>query len=98
MKKRFIAALMLISTLCGYAQADEDSEREALAQISNEIERLEHLVKDSSVNAVTASTRVRFQYEWLISDLQLIRAGIDAHLDSARQPRPVPPLKGDYRR
>lgn len=96
MKKLLIATSVALSVVCAHAQADEDAERESLARISNEIARLEDMVKDASVNAAPAA-RIRFQYEWLIRDLQLVRSGIDAHVDSARQPRPVPPLKGDYR-
>lgn len=96
MKKLLIAMPIALSLLCAQARADEDAERESLARISNEIARLEDMVKDASVNAAPAA-RIRFQYEWLIRDLQLVRAGIDAHVDSARQPRPVAPLKGDYR-
>jgi RAQPRD family integrative conjugative element protein len=40
---------------------------------------------------------VRFRYEWLKRDLQMMRQGIEQHLDAPRQPRPVPPLRGDYR-
>ena len=41
--------------------------------------------------------RVKFRYDWLQNDLEMLREGIKRHVDSARQPRPVPPLRGDYR-
>ena len=42
--------------------------------------------------------RVQFRYDWLDQDLELMRRAVADHLDAPRQPRPVPPLKGDYRR
>jgi RAQPRD family integrative conjugative element protein len=92
--------LLLPTTLwavCACAFADPDTEREKLAVISNEIQRLQELVLDASRYANTAA-RVKFRYDYLLSDLKLVKDGIDAHVDAPRQPRPIPPLKGDYRR
>jgi RAQPRD family integrative conjugative element protein len=97
MKKLLMVAMTTICVASGQAHADDDSEREKLARIAYEIERVEQMISDAGAEAVTA-TRIRFQYDWLMRDLQLVRDGINAHLDSPRQPRPVPPLKGDYRR
>ena len=41
--------------------------------------------------------RVKFRYDWLERDLQMLREGIERHADAPRQPRPVPALRGDYR-
>lgn len=97
MKKPLLVVLMMLSMVAHFAYADEDSEREALANISYELEHLQQKVNEASKDA-TSATRIRFRYDWLSRDLDLIQRGIDDHLDSPRQPRPAPPLKGDYRR
>lgn len=74
-----------------------DAEREALARIANEIEAIEAMVREASHSAPSMA-RVQFRYDWLIADLRLMERGIREHLDAPRQPRPVTPLKGDYRR
>lgn len=79
------------------AHADADSEREALARITNELERLSVMVADASKSADT-STRVQFRYDWLGKDIEMVKRGVEDHLDAPRQPRPVEPLIGDYRR
>jgi RAQPRD family integrative conjugative element protein len=79
------------------ASADLDNEREQLASISNELALLQERVLTASKTA-DSTGRVRFQYEWLAKDLELVRRGVDDHLDAPRQPRVIPPLKGDYRR
>ena len=33
----------------------------------------------------------------ILLHLQMLREGVERHTDAARQPRPVPPLRGDYR-
>jgi len=100
MRKRFllscsipIAAMLHV----GAAHADADAEREALARIAHELQRVQVLVTESARTADT-SARIRFRYDWLEKDLELVQRGIADHLDAPRQPRPVPPLSGDYRR
>lgn len=85
--------LMAAST----AHADADSEREALARIAQELQRLQGQVAQAATTADT-SARVKFRYDWLEKDLELMLRGVTDHLDAPRQPRPVPPLAGDYRR
>ncbi len=99
MKKIGIAAWLGLGALmfAHLAHADEDAERERLARIVYELERLQDQVNDAGKEA-TSATRVRFRYDMLARDLDMVRQGIDNHLDSPRQPRPAPPLKGDYRR
>lgn len=75
---------------------DDETEREQLARIVHEIERLEVMVASAAQTAPTGQ-RVRFRYDWLQNDLRLLRMGITEHTDAPRQPRPVPPLRGDYR-
>ncbi len=90
-----LPALMALVALS--AAADLDTEREQLASISNELALLQERVMAASKTA-DATGRVRFQYEWLAKDLELVRRGVDDHLDAPRQPRAIAPLKGDYRR
>jgi RAQPRD family integrative conjugative element protein len=84
--------------LAGNALADADAEREALARLAHELEALEPLIARAEAEA-NPDARIRFQYDWLRQDLVRVRAGIEAHLDAPRgEPRPFPPLRGDYRR
>lgn len=78
------------------ARADADSEREALARINYELQRLQAQVADASKQAATGQ-RVRFRYDWLARDIALMRQGVEDHLDAPQQPRAVPALRGDYR-
>lgn len=81
----------------GAQAGDDDSERESLARIAHEIARLQAQVSAAAQDAPTGQ-RVKFRYDWLQRDLQMLRSGaLERHADAARQPRPVPPLRGDYR-
>ena len=75
---------------------DEEQERERLATIAAELAHLQALVLRAA-EVAPAGQRVRFRYDWLARDLQLMRDGIEQHSDAPRQPRPVPALRGDYR-
>ena len=80
------------------AMADPDGERAALARIVNELQALQPLIDEAAAQA-DPDARVRFQYDWLRQDLDRIRLGIEAHIDTPRaEPRSFPPLRGDYRR
>ena len=81
----------------GPARADADGEREALARIAHELQRLQAEVAQAAKTA-DSTARVKFRYDWLAKDLELVQRGVTDHLDAPRQPRPVPPLAGDYRR
>lgn len=78
------------------AHADEDAQHETLARIAYELSRLEQLTAEAQKQQ-EPNTRVRFRFDWLGRDLALVRRGIEDHQDAPRQPRPVPPLRGDYR-
>jgi RAQPRD family integrative conjugative element protein len=93
---RTAIALALLG-LCGVSHADADSEREKLAVISNEIQRLQELVAEASKYA-DRTARPQFRYDYLLADLKLVKDGVDTHQDAPRQPRQIVPLKGDYRR
>ena len=92
-------ALLLVNVWAALpARADEDQEREKLARIAAEIRVVEDMTAEAARAAQTSpSGRVRFRYDWLQGDLRQMRAGIEQHLNAPQQPRPVPPLRGDYR-
>lgn len=91
------AALALgLATCAGLALADDDQEREQLARISSELARVQAMVSDAAQAAPTGQ-RVKFRYDWLQRDLEMMRQAIDQHVDAPRQPRAVAPLRGDYR-
>jgi RAQPRD family integrative conjugative element protein len=92
-----IAMLVACAALTQPARAaDPDTERESLARITSELERVQVMVKDAADRAPSGQ-RVKFRYDWLLRDIQLMRDGLSEHVDAPRQPRPVPPLRGDYR-
>lgn len=91
-----LASVVALAPTAQPARADDDAEREQLARISNELVQLQAMVADAG-RRVPSTQRVRFRYDWLQRDLELMRQGIDDHIDAPRQPRPVPPLRGDYR-
>jgi len=95
-----ILALGLLGSALPFhsAMADADGERAALARIAHEIEALQPLIDEAAAQA-DPDARIRFQYDWLRQDLDRIRLGIEAHIDTPRaEPRSFPPLRGDYRR
>lgn len=78
--------------------ADADAEREALAQITNELNALEVLIRKAESQA-EPDARIRFRYDWLRQDLSRIQQGIRDHINVPRpEPRTFPSLRGDYRR
>lgn len=91
------AMTVLAVLVTGPARADADTERESLARIAQELQRLQSQVAQAATTA-DSSARVKFRYDWLEKDLELVLRGVTDHLDAPRQPRPVPPLAGDYRR
>jgi len=91
-----LAMVLAMGPAAQPARADDDGEREQLARISHELVQLQVMVADAG-RRVPGTQRVRFRYDWLQRDLELVRQGIDDHLDAPRQPRPVPALRGDYR-
>lgn len=96
--RQAIFGLMIGLALTPVAYADPDAEREALARIVHELEAVESLITKAQAQAVN-DTRVQFQYDWLRSDVTLMKDGIQSHIDAPRaQPRAFPPLRGDYRR
>lgn len=99
MNRRLIASLLALAVLAGSTgvRADEDQERENLAHLEHELRLLQEQVRSAATQGNTMA-RVQFRYDWLDQDLELMRRAVADHLDAPRQPRPVPPLKADYRR
>lgn len=92
-----LAAVILATTASAWADvADDELEREKLARIAYELENVQALVADAERTAPTGQ-RVKFRYDWLLKDLEMLRQGVVTHADASRQPRPVTPLRGDYR-
>lgn len=78
------------------AFADDESERANLERIENEIAQIQAMVAAASRDN-NPTQRVNFRYDWLIADLEVMRKGIQQHINAPRQARPVEPLRGDYR-
>ncbi len=96
-RRSWVLAVLYVALSATNAQAgDADTERENLARIASEIERVQVMVFEAAQTAPTGE-RVKFRYDWLLRDLGQLREGITSHVDAPRQPRPVPPLRGDYR-
>ena len=94
----FLLGIILIGAHGPLTLADADAEREALARIIHELELLEPLLAEAKA-AADADARIHFRYDWMKSDLERVRQGIQEHIDAPRaQPRTVAPLRGDYRR
>ena len=97
-RRAWMLALLMAAGLAAQpARAgDDELEREHLARIADELSRVQTMVAKAAQDAPTGQ-RVKFRYDWLERDLQRLREGIERHADAPRQPRPVPPLRGDYR-
>lgn len=97
-RRAWLLSLLLAAGMaCAPARAgDDETEREHLARIDAELARVQAMVSAAAQDAPDGQ-RIRFRYDWLQRDLQMLRDGIAQHADAPRQPRPVPPLRGDYR-
>lgn len=98
---RKLFALIVVGILATTASAwagvtDDELERERLSRIAAEIEQVQAMVAEAERSA-PAGQRVKFRYDWLLRDLEMLRQGVVTHVDAPRQPRPVAPLRGDYR-
>ncbi|HHI71483.1 MAG TPA: conjugal transfer protein [Rhodobacteraceae bacterium] len=84
--------MSLASTACA------DPEREHLARLAHEIELLTPLI-DAAEASADQSARIKFRYDRLRHELEIIRMGILEQVYSAPPaPRRIRPLSGDYRR
>lgn len=90
------AALLLAYVYSPQVVADQDGERAVLARLTHEINSLIPLI-DEAESQSNLSGRYKFQYQWLKSDLNIVRSAIEDHIHGSRvEPRVVQPLKGDY--
>jgi RAQPRD family integrative conjugative element protein len=82
------------------AHADAALERERLALIARQLAHLDRQADELQGIALSlppSNTRYRFDYSRLKSDLQRVRAGIDAYLSPSRtQPRDAGELIAGY--
>lgn len=96
--RRQLVGLIIGLLMTPALYADADAERDALTRIVHELQAVESLITKAQSQADN-DARVRFQYDWLRQDVNLLKDGIQAHIDAPRaQPRSFPPLRGDYRR
>jgi RAQPRD family integrative conjugative element protein len=97
-RHRQIVGLIIGLAMAPALYADADAEREALTRIVHELQAVESLITQAQTQADN-DARIRFQYDWLRHDMDMLKDGIQAHIDAPRaQPRSFPPLRGDYRR
>ena len=97
-RHRQIVGLIVGLAIAPALYADADAEREALTRIVHELRAVESLITQAQTQADN-DARIRFQYDWLRHDMDMLKDGIQAHIDAPRaQPRSFPPLRGDYRR
>lgn len=77
--------------------ATTDAEQAALEKIIDELNHLDKLV-DKAERESDPTERIRFRYDWLRRDLNLVKNGIQDHLNApSTEPRTYEPLLGDYR-
>jgi RAQPRD family integrative conjugative element protein len=92
---KLVSAFLL--TLCmNSVNADADLERNNLAKLVQEIDyimtRVDDIQQDASVNH-----RITFHYDTLKNDLNMIRVGINDHINqSLKAGRDLKPLSGQY--
>ena len=93
-----VFSLIIALAITPLLYADASAEREALAHVIHELQAIEPLIDKAQAQS-NQDARIRFQYDWLRQDMNRIKDGIQAHIDSPRaEPRTFPPLRGDYRR
>ena len=96
---KLILLSLIVFTIDGFTffYADSEAEHTALAQVVTELKALDKLI-DRAEKEADPTARVVFQYDWLRRDLNLVRRGIQDHLDTpSSEPREFEPLQGDYR-
>lgn len=75
----------------------QDDENATLVKLLHELDALAPLVSEAE-NKALVDARVRLNYGWLRRDLELVKSGIEWHLNTPNtEPRSFEPLKGDYR-
>lgn len=91
-----VALFLLLGAHLPLAYADTELENTSLARIRNILNSLTPLINEAELQQ-DKSMRVQFRYEWLRSDINQIKQGIDQKLNTPSvQPRVIQPIKGDY--
>ena len=89
----FLFAAGLLSMI---AQADEELSNQYLQRAMNELEAAKVYVQEAQAERPT-HPRTVFHYQWILSDIDNIEAGIQQQFNRPRvQPRVIEPVKGDY--
>jgi len=97
--KLFSFSLILIAII-GFmpliAHADEAMSNQYLQRALNELNAAKLFVQQAKAQQSTKQ-RVVFHYNWILSDINKIEAGIQQKFNKPRiQPRVIKPMKGDY--
>jgi RAQPRD family integrative conjugative element protein len=91
-----LAFLLVVLLSLNPAYADDDLERANLAKLVQEIDFLLKRIDQIKLDTPEAQ-RVRFHYDVLKADLNLIRTGIHDHITaSLKSGRIIKPLSGQY--
>lgn len=89
--------ILLVVVLSAPTYAITDQERSILQRLSTELETITRII-DEAEQAANPNDRRLVDYPRLRSDLKKIQQGIlDAAQQVRREPRLLPPIKGDYR-
>ena len=93
---KIFAPAILLTLFLNPVMADADLERSNLAKLVQEIDYLMTRVDDIQQDAPTKQ-RITFHYDTLKNDLNMIRVGINDHINqSLKAGRDLKPLSGQY--
>ena len=91
-----LASAFLLTLFMNLLNADTDLERNNLAKLVQEIDYLMTRVNDIQQDA-PGNQRITFHYDTLKNDLNMIRVGINDHINqSIKAGRDLKPLSGQY--
>ena len=89
--------ILLVAVLSAPTYAVTDQERSALQRLNKELEAITNII-DEAQQAVNPGDRRQVNYQRLRADMLKIQEGIlDAANTVRREPRPLPPIEGNYR-
>jgi RAQPRD family integrative conjugative element protein len=91
-----LCLVWLISLTTQASDYVSEAERQALAQLVSEMQKLERLIDQAEHNRASHS-RFPLNYKALREDWRSVQMAISRHLDKpSRVPRKLPPLNADY--
>ncbi|MFW7525607.1 RAQPRD family integrative conjugative element protein [Vibrio ostreicida] len=77
--------------------ANSSVEKEALIRIAQELQLMQEDIDALQVKHASTTMTQKFNYEALLSDINVIRTGIEQATNSnSREPKNLSPLKGKY--